>query len=435
MGPITDHARDPCGDAISRASRLLVAASDLPCKRPPFAATSAAHALLRAPLVLRIALACVLVGCSLGGSPPGAPGASGDDDEDGSGGDSDGGGGGDGSGGDPATGVTCTDVTGISGIAKMIECVPDGMAGKTGTPAPLVIALHGYTQTADEYKDTTEWHRLAARYHFYVAFPQTTNDLVNAGGRPAAWKWWRDYSAWTRTSFNQHFKPINDVVDRMKAAHDIDPDRVFITGLSAGGYMTTLMLACFPDIYAAGAMFSGGPHNCDLQCTDSNKQQDWTRPPGYVPPGAADVKNAYASWWNDPSSRKPRLIVFHGALDQAVKPINLGDTMRQWTGALGIDQTPDNASLGLPAQLGGYEYKVYAQGSTPMLATVLMSDLGHGTPVKPGSGVDEGGTDPYPTQTAADCSPVTDPNCHQDWTNTGSVYGPYWAAKFFGLVP
>ena len=36
---------------------------------------------------------------------------------------------------------------------------------------------------------------------------------------------------------------------------------------------------------------------------------------------------------------------------------------------------------------------------------------------------------------AADCSPTTDPNCHQDWTNTGAVYGPYWAAKFFGLIP
>ena len=41
--------------------------------------------------------------------------------------------------------MTCTDVTGINGIAKVIECVPDGMDNKTGTPAPLVIALHGYT--------------------------------------------------------------------------------------------------------------------------------------------------------------------------------------------------------------------------------------------------------------------------------------------------
>jgi poly(hydroxyalkanoate) depolymerase family esterase len=309
------------------------------------------------------------------------------------------------------------------------------MQGKTGTPAPLVIALHGYTQTAEEYKNTTQWDLLAGRYKFYVAFPQTNNDVVNAGGRPAAWKWWRDFAAWTRTSFNQHYKPITDTVNAMKAAHDIDPNRIFITGLSAGGYMTTIMLACYPDVFAAGAAFSGGPHNCDLKCTDSNKQQDWTRPPGYVPPTAADVKNAYPTHWNDASTRKPRLMVFHGGLDQAVKPINLGDAMRQWTGALGIDQTADNTALGVPAQLGGYEYKAYAQGNAIGVATVLMSDLGHGTPVKPGAAVDEGGTDPFPTKVAADCSNVTDPNCKQDWTNTGGVYGPYLAAKFFGLVP
>ena len=378
--------------------------------------------------MLRALFALALAGCALGGSSHGNGssdgGAGGDDDPTGDGRPPD----------DPVTGITCTDATGISGIAKVIECVPAGMEGKTGTPAPLVIALHGFTQTADEFKDTSEWHRLAARYKFYVAFPQTNADLVSAGGRPGAWKWWRDFSAWTRTSFNQHFKPINAVVDKMKATHDIDPNRVFITGLSAGGYMTTLMLACFPDVYAAGASFSGGPHNCDLKCTDSNKQQDWTRPAGYVVPSAADVKNAYPAYWNDASTRKPRLAVFHGSLDQAVKPINLDDAMRQWTGALGIDQSADNAMLGAPAQLGGYDYKVYAKGAQPAVATVLMSNLGHGFPVKPGAAVDEGGTDPYPTQVAADCSNVSDPSCKQDWTNTGGVYGAYWAAKFFGLV-
>lgn len=382
---------------------------------------------------MRHVLLVALASCSLGGPTTGNDDGPGGGDDDTPGGDPN----------DPTTdagtgsssAVTCTEQTGITGIAKWLECVPEGMEGKTGQSAALVIALHGYTQTAEEFKTTTEWHLLAGRYRFYVAFPQTTNDLVNAGGKPSAWKWWRDFSAWTRTSYNQHFAPINAVVDKMKAAHDIDPDRVFITGLSAGGYMTTIMLACFPDIYAAGAMFSGGPQNCDLKCTDSNKQQDWTRPAGYVPPGASDVKNAYPTWWNDASKRKPRLIAFHGGLDQAVKPVNLSDAMKQWTGALGIDTTPDNASLGEPTELGGYEYKAYARAGEIAVATVLMSDLGHGTPVKPGPAVDEGGNDPYPTQVAADCSPTTDASCHQDWTNTGGVYGPYWAAKFFGLVP
>jgi poly(hydroxyalkanoate) depolymerase family esterase len=322
-----------------------------------------------------------------------------------------------------------------TGLGAVLECVPAGMAGKTGTPAPLVVALHGYTQTAAEYKDTTEWHVLAGRYRFYVVFPQTQADLVNAGGRPAAWKWWRDFAPWTRQSYNQHFAPIVAVVDAMKAAHDIDPDRVFVTGLSAGGYMTTLLLAVYPDVFAAGAAFSGGPADCDLKCTDSNKVQDWTRPPGYVPPGASDVVNAWPTWWKDPGKRKPRLILFHGSLDQAVKPVNLDDATKQWTAALGLDATPDNAALGLPAQLGGYPYKAYAGPGGVGVATVLMTDLGHGTPVRPGMAVDQGGHDPLPSQVAADFSQVNDPGCKQDWTNTGAVYGAYQAARFFGIAP
>ena len=199
-----------------------------------------------------------------------------------------------------------------------------------------------------------------------------------------AWKWWRDYAAWTRTSYNQHYAPINAVVTKMKAAHDIDPERVFITGLSAGGYMTTIMLACFPDIYAAGAAFSGGPHNCDLKCTDSNKQQDWTRPAAYVPPAADDVKNAYPTWWNDATKRKPRLIEFHGGLDQAVKPINLDDAMRQWTGALGIDTTPDNASLGRAGTARRLRVQGVRAGGQARRRDGPDGDLGHGTPVNRG---------------------------------------------------
>jgi poly(hydroxyalkanoate) depolymerase family esterase len=338
--------------------------------------------------------------------------------------------------GDPGGGqpATCTELSSVVGLSRVLACVPAGMEGAGGAPAPLVVALHGYTQTAEEYKDTTEWHVLAGRYRFYVVFPQVNADLLGAGGRPGAWKWWRDYAAWTRSSYNQHFGPINAVVDAMKAAYSIDEDRVFVTGLSAGGYMTTLLLAVYPDVFAAGASFSGGPHNCDLQCTDSDKIQDWRRPFGYTPPGKDAVWNAYPEWWNDPATRKPRLLLVHGGLDEAVRPINLTDAMHQWTGALGIAPTPDNAALGEPTTLGGYAYDVYAHDGRVGVATVLMHDLGHGTPVRPGDAVDEGGHDPLPSTTAADCSNVSDPGCEQDWTNTGGIYGPYQAARFFGLT-
>ena len=55
---------------------------------------------------------------------------------------------------------------------------------------------------------------------------------------------------------------IKQMVDAMKAAYSIDPARVFVTGFSAGGFMVPAMLATYPDVFAAGAINSGGPYRC-----------------------------------------------------------------------------------------------------------------------------------------------------------------------------
>ena len=110
--------------------------------------------------------------------------------------------------------------------------------------------------------------------------------------------------------------------------------------------------------------------------------------------------------------------------------------MRQWTGALGIDQTPDNASLGLPTQLGGYEYKVYAQAGKPARRDGADE---RPRPRHAGQAGQRASTRAAPIRIRRRSPPTAarsrDPSCQQDWTNTGNVYGPYWAAKFFGLVP
>jgi hypothetical protein len=80
--------------------------------------------------------------------------------------------------------------------------------------------------------------------------------------------------------------------------------------------------------------------------------------------------------------------------------------------------------------LKGSEYAVYANGNNVVLATLLMPGIGHGTPTEPGMAADQGGWDPIPSQTM-----VNDANAVQDWTNSAGIYGPYYAAKFFGIVP
>jgi poly(hydroxyalkanoate) depolymerase family esterase len=317
-------------------------------------------------------------------------------------------GGGGGSADAEPSGAPAVCSTGSVGALETITCVPPGMEGKTGAPAPLVLVLHGYTQDPAGLLDSTEWDVLAGAGRFYVVFPRS-------GPGFRAWYWYTS----GRSRGQSDPAALVAVVDAMKQAHDIDPDRIYVAGFSAGGYMAASLLADYPDVFAAGSVTSGGAHGCGVLC------------PSVPGPGggAAAVTAELPSWWNDPGARKPRLMILHGDLDQTNLPGNADQLATQWLGALGADAQPDNQALGLPAELHGYPYAVYEKDGEVVVATVRLTDLGHGTPVDPGPGPAQGGHDPDPSKTADNCY-----SCPQDWTNTGDLYGAYHEAVFFGLL-
>lgn len=322
----------------------------------------------------------------------------------------------------------CAVTSGSFGGLTMYECVPSGMQGHAG-PAPLVIALHGYKQGAIQepasgqppnpkwgFISTTQWAVLAETYRFYVVFPDT-------GFGAPSFDWYQSFS---RHRGDAQADGIVSMVTKMKQTHDIDASRVFVNGLSSGAFMSVVMLAEYPDVFAGGATFAGGAYGCDQNCAALGKA-GWTWPGNHA---ASLVTSAYPTVWSSPSARKPKLLVFQGAADGAVTVENMHDVVQQWAGALQISTTPANAALGIPTQLKGSEYTVYASGSSVVLATLLMPGIGHGTPVDPGAATDQGGWDPVPSQTM-----VNDANLVQDWTNSAGIYGPYYAAKFFGIAP
>jgi poly(hydroxyalkanoate) depolymerase family esterase len=315
----------------------------------------------------------------------------------------------------------CTEATQRYGALGMMECVPSGMEGKASTPAGLVVALHGYTQGIVQtnspgqkwgFKPTTEWSVLAEKHKFYVIF---------ADKGTSAFQWYAFFGTSGIGRSDLEPSSIAQMVKDMQAKHNIDPNKIFVNGLSAGAYMSTVMLATYPDVFSAGAMFEGGAYGCSTSCAALGKKgQGWTWPGNHA---AALVKQGYPNIWNNAAARKPRLLVFQGDADGAVTPENLADVTQQWLGALGI------AGGGTKSTLKGHEYTEWEQNGHVMLATLLMKGIGHGTPVDPGSGPDQGGWDPQPSKTMS-----SDSNATQDWTNTAGIYGPYYAAKFFGLI-
>ena len=176
---------------------------------------------------------------------------------------------------------------------------------------------------------------------------------------------------------------IAQMVDRQLADTSGDASRVQVTGLSAGGGMTAVMMAAYPEKFAAGGIVAGLPYGCAqaagspyvcmyVGATQSARQWgDRVRAarPGYTGP------------W-------PTLVAFQGTADYTVKPVNMTDLTRQWTDAHGTDQTADVSDT-----VAGFPHQVYRDSSgRAVVETYSLTGMGHGQPVDPGTGAEQCGT-------------------------------------------
>ena len=154
----------------------------------------------------------------------------------------------------PALGAETRQVAGFApnpGDLLMFEYVPDGLP----PGSPLVVALHGCTQSAKEFGDDSGWAGLAERYRFALLLPEQQE----ANNEDLCFDWFRDED---NRRDRGEAASIRAMVDRTVADHGLDPGRVFVTGLSAGGAMTAVMLAAYPEVFAGGAVIAGVPYGC-----------------------------------------------------------------------------------------------------------------------------------------------------------------------------
>jgi poly(hydroxyalkanoate) depolymerase family esterase len=179
-----------------------------------------------------------------------------------------------------------------------------------GPPRPLVVYLHGCTQTAADAELGTGWSELADREGFVVVYPEQT---VEANGT-RCWNWFV-VDQQGRGRGEQAI--ILDIVRRVAEEHSIDPTRVYLAGASAGADMSTVIGATYPDVFAAIAPFAG----CAFAaCTD--------------------VTGSLARAAMGSHARRLPVLTVQGTADPLNNPA-MGETaVRQWVGTNELSPTP-----------------------------------------------------------------------------------------------
>ncbi|MEA2347654.1 MAG: hypothetical protein QOG62_1441 [Thermoleophilaceae bacterium] len=143
---------------------------------------------------------------------------------------------------------------------------------RRGHAVPLVVMTHGCQTTADEQMRANLYNQLAERKGFIVLYPDI-DPLGNLQPGPLN-KCWRFIlpNSWTRGSGDA--AAIAGMTRAVIADHDIDPGRVYMMGMSAGAFMSSIMIAAYPDLYAAAGIMAGGPYESGLTCALQPVTQD-----------------------------------------------------------------------------------------------------------------------------------------------------------------
>ncbi|MEU8262837.1 PHB depolymerase family esterase [Micromonospora sp. NPDC048999] len=272
----------------------------------------------------------------------------------------------------PAQAATLTQVTGFGsnpGNLAMYAYRPDGLPAN----APAVVLLHGCAQNASGYFTNSGWQKYADLWKFALIVPQQSS----ANNSSTCFNW---FETGDTTRGQGEALSIKQMVDYAKTNYGTDASRVYVSGLSAGGAMSAVMLATYPDVFAAGSVIAGIAYRCATSTTTAYSCMT----PGVdkTPAQWGDlVRNAYPGY----AGPRPRVAIWHGTSDYTVAVANATESRDQWTNVLGGSQTP-SSTASLP---GGTSLEVYGNDQ---VRVYRVSGMGHGTPVHPGSGIDQCGT-------------------------------------------
>jgi poly(hydroxyalkanoate) depolymerase family esterase len=229
--------------------------------------------------------------------------------------------------------------TGSAGSRRYKLFIPSAYRGQ---PLPLVVMLHGCTQTPDDFATGTRMNVLAEERGCFVAYPAQSKKANIS----KCWNWFK-----ASDQGRDQGEPaiIAGLVRELLLTYDLDQQRVYVAGLSAGGAMAVILGRTYPDIFAAVGVHSGLPYGVahDLPSAFAAMHR----------PGTAASRGERLDGVQVCQSGVPT-IVFHGDRDVTVHPSN-GEQVAAETAAVNADESSRESSAvesRTGESAGGYSY-------------------------------------------------------------------------------
>ncbi len=232
-------------------------------------------------------------------------------------------------------------------------------SGATGPPLPLVVMLHGCTQSPDDFAAGTRMNTLAESGDFYVVYPEQTG----SANMSKCWNWFNEGD-----QQRDRGEPsiIAGITHQIAATQPVDTRRIYVAGMSAGAAMAVVLGETYPELYATVGVHSGLAYGA---------AHDLPSAFGAMQGGGPDVARNHTPEAVDLGLIAP-VIVFHGDRDGTVHQRNAEQVLNQRLS--GLDEPRATVRRGQVRGGRSYTHSVYRDsGGKTVAERWIVHGAGH----------------------------------------------------------